>query len=484
MNLEKQNLILDSVKTVYFIGIGGIGMSALARYFKSKGVAVFGSDRDLKNETVKKLIAEGFEVYDQKQAEGLPKGIDLVVKTLAIPADNLELKSAQEKNIPIFNYAEILGEISKSHFTIAVSGTHGKTTTTAMTFEIAKNLGLDPTVIVGSFLNNKPGEKNFDEKKSQTNFVAGRSDLFIVEACEYGRSFLNLSPNILIITNLEADHLDYYRDLDDLKQAFYDLALKLPANGKIICNISDPNLEQIIKDFRSKIVNYSDLIDQINLDFVFGRHNEQNGAAAVCAVREYLQINNIELVDSIELKSKEKTIADIDLESKLLQALKSFPGTWRRMEYKGVLKNGVKVYDDYAHHPTEVSATLNAFKKSFPNKKIAIFFGPHQYSRTKMFFNDFVVALSLADLIFIYPIFRARAEEDYGVSAEILVEAINLNSQNTNNKISQSEIKTAKFVPDFETIINEIGQLNDEWIVILLGAGEVYQVAEKLDLSI
>ncbi len=449
MDTESQKLILKDIRTAYLVGIGGIGVSALARYFKSKDVIVFGSDRDLESETVKKLIDEGFQVFDQKCVESIPENIDLVIKTLAIPPENIEWQLAIEKQIPVLNYAEVLGVISQDFFTIAVAGTHGKTTTTAMAFEVAKNMGLDLTVIVGSFL-------NFNN--SRTNFVSGGSDLFIVEACEYGRSFLNLSPNILIITNLEADHLDYYKDLDDLKQAFYDLAAKIPDEGKIICDTRDPNLKEIVADFSERIIDYSNLVEEIEFNHVFGRHNQKNGAAAVLAISEYM--------------NKNSTGSEMSLEpnSKIIKAIKNFSGTWRRMEYKGILKNGATVYDDYAHHPTEIRATLNAFKSNFPDKKIAVFFGPHLHSRTKMFFDGFVESLSLADLVHIFPIFRARAEDDYGVSAEILTDSINQNKKDV-----------AKFVPDFDSMIFEIEKLNNDWIVILLGAGEVYKTAEKLD---
>lgn len=468
------------------IGIGGIGMSALARYFKSKGVSVTGSDHNMDSNTVKGLLEEGIEVIDQKKIDNynVLKSIyntDCIIYTLAIPPENLELKVAQAHELPIFTYAEMLGQISEDCFTIAVAGTHGKTTTTAMVAEIAKNLNLEANTIVGSFLYDSPGsgDKSGSQKspsnnsdhsgnKILTNFVSGDSNLFVVEACEYKRSFLNLKPNILIITNLEADHLDYYKDLDDIKQAFFDLATKIPDDGKIICNVNDKNLKEICESFREKIVDYSKIIAEIPSLKVFGDYNRENAAAAICAISSYLnnKINEVNNIHNYENAEKFNFPHD-----DVVNAVKTFKGTWRRMEFKGTTKNGTLVYDDYAHHPTEIMATVSAFKENFSDKKIAVIFGPHLHSRTKMFFDEFVNALSLADHSVVYPIFKARKEEDFGISAELLMEKINATGGN------------ATFSDSFNEIATMIEELDSEWVVILLGAGEVYKIAELLKLS-
>lgn len=448
---------LPQIKKVYFVGIGGIGMSALARYFKSKEVSVSGSDRDMNSDVVKGLISEDIEVVDQEnlKEEDLSKlmsDADIVIYTVAIPEENIELFFAKSNKKPLFTYAEMLGRISEDKFTIAVAGTHGKTTTTAMTAEIAHNLGLKPNVVVGSFLNwgSETGEI------IKTNFISGDSELFIVEACEYKRSFLNLNPNILIITNLEADHLDYYKDLQDVQQAFYDLASKLPEDGKIICQAADPNLKNIVLDFSDKIVDYTDVIEKVPEMVVFGDHNKANAAAAISAIQSFIYLQK----------------SDIEIESdKICEAVKTFKGTWRRMEFKGELESGVKIYDDYGHHPTEVEATLKSFREHFPNNKILVVFQPHLHSRTRMFFNEFVNTLSAADRSIIYPIYQARDEEDYGVSSKILVDRIN----------EKTEKFDSDFVDSFDEIVREIKVLEKEWIVILLGAGEIYQISDKLD---
>jgi UDP-N-acetylmuramate--alanine ligase len=447
---------LDEIKKAYFIGIGGIGMSALARYFKSRNIEICGSDRDFNSDVVKSLESEGIKVFSQENSlqpeiEEQIKNADVVIYTLAIPDDSPEMICARDSKKQLFTYAQMLGIISTDNFTIAVSGTHGKTSTTAMAAEIAKNLELKPNVIVGSFLN----WENSDGDISKTNFVPGDSNLFIVEACEYKKSFHNLSPDILIITNLEADHLDYYKDLDDVRQAFYDLALKLPENGKIICNKNDKNLGNILTDFADKIIDYSEILEKVPEMSVFGQHNKENAAAAISAIQSYLYLQK----------------SDVEIESQqIFDAIKSFKGTWRRMEYKGQVSSGATVYDDYGHHPTEVRATLEAFRENFPDKKICLVFQAHLHSRTKIFFDEFVHVLSDADRSIIYPIYRARAEEDFGVSAELLVEKIN-------EKTSDFR---AEFSDSFDEIAGEIEKLDGEWIVILLGAGEVYQIAEKL----
>ena len=461
----------NNFKKLYFIGIGGIGMSALARYFKHQGVEVVGSDNNLKSEVVKGLVAEGIHVEDQNKIDNynvlqLMHGSDCVIYTLAIPADSIELKTAENHDMPKFTYAEMLGQVSEDKFTIAVAGTHGKTTTTAMTAEIAKNLNLEPNVIVGSFINSD--NSSTTQTGTKTNFIPGNSELFIVEACEYGRSFLNLYPNILIITNLEADHLDYYKDLEDVKSAFHDLAEKVPEDGFIVCNTADPNLVEIVRDFGDKIINYNEIVDRIPEMKVFGEHNKRNAAAAVCAIQQYLYSQK----NDIEVESEE-----------VFGAVESFSGTWRRMEYKGETEKGVKVYDDYGHHPTEISATVDAFRQNFPNKKIATVFQPHLHSRTKVFFSEFVDALSKFDYSIIYPIYRARAEENFGVSAELLVEKINENIRPENLSVKSEKSKSSEFMDSYDLIAQKIESLNDEWIVILLGAGEIYQIADELKLN-
>lgn len=422
-------------KKIHFIGIGGIGMSALARYFHHQGQVVSGSS-DLLSDICQALQKEGIPVSAPQVAENISVDVDCVVYTLAIQKDNPEFVEAVHRGLPMFTYAEMLGRVSEKSFTIAISGTHGKTTTTGMVASVLRGAKRSPNVIVGSLM-----------VEGKSNFIAGNENIFVVEACEYKRSFLNLHPNILVITNLEEDHLDYYRDLADIQSAFLDLARKLPEDGKIVCDPSLPNLAPIVAEFPDKIVDYTKMFDRAPEMIVFGAHNVKNGAAAL-AVAEVMGL-------------------DFALAS---AGLAGFRGTWRRLEFKKVLSNGVTLYDDYGHHPTEIQATLGALNGKFPNKKIAVIFQPHLYSRTKTFLSEFAQVLADgADFVGTFPIYPAR-EIDYGtISSEILTAEI------------VKRGGKSRFLADEQAVVEYVSGLNAEWVVLLLGAGDLYLVAERID---
>jgi len=420
---------LNNVKKAHFVGIGGIGMSGLARLLMHRGIRVSGSDRELTDIT-KALEAEGAQVLSGHSADNIPKSTDAVIYSPAVPEDNPERSQAREQKISEYSYPEMLGVISEHPFTIAVAGTHGKTTTTAMIAHILKDTKINPTVIVGSLLTD-----------SKSNFVAGGDDYFVVEACEYRRSFIHIHPNILVITNIEADHLDYYKDLDDVIHAFNELVRKVPEEGFIVCDIEDENVQQALVGVSAGVVNYTLYIDDVELS-IAGEHNKQNAAAAV-AVADVLDIS------------------DTNLES--------FSGTWRRFEKRGTLTTGAELYDDYAHHPTEISATLKAFKEKYPDKNIVVIFQPHLHSRTEHFFNDFVLSLSTADRIITAPIYEARIENRSEMSSNELAEALSKVHSNVTHYDS------------FDDIVDEINKSTDEDdVVITMGAGDIVQVAEKL----
>mgnify|MGYP003393740877 CR=1 FL=1 len=407
---------------VYFIGIGGIGVSALARKHLAEGHQVSGSDRSasLITEELEKL---GAEINLEQKAENITENLDLVIYTIAISPDHPELARACELNLKILSYPEALGELSRSHFTIAISGTHGKTTTTAMVAQILISAGLDPTVIVGSLL-----------QESQSNFIAGKSKFLVVEACEYRRSFLNLSPQILVITNIETDHLDYYRDLDDIKSAFEEMKNKLPENGVLI---TEREYSKIRTDFKLKVP---------------GAHNVRNAQAAL-AVAQALGIDYLVAVEALE----------------------SFSGTWRRFELKGTIQKahgerGARVYDDYAHHPSEIKATLSGARELVgEGKRIFAVFQPHLYSRTQQLFADFTASFSEADEVIITDIYAARedAAKFENISGEKLAKSI------TNT--------SAKYLPDFLEIAKYLKEKTEAGdFVIIMGAGDISQVASHL----
>lgn len=408
----------------HFIGVGGIGVSAIARMLFLQGKKVTGSDIAT-SEITEDMEKLGIKVFIGQKAENISPNVEVIIYTVAIKDDNPELIEARKKGLTCVSYPEALGNLSEKMFTIAVSGTHGKTTTTAMIGHILKEVGMDPTVIVGSKILGQ-----------NSNFLAGKSKYLVAEACEYKRSFLNLHPNILVITNIEADHLDYYKDIEDIKSAFTEIAQKVPQDGFIITNKENKNIKDSVANVSAEILDYKDIKPDFDLA-VFGEHNILNARTAL-KVAEVLGV------------SKEKAV----------KALKSFKGTWRRLELKGE-KDGNLFYTDYAHHPTEVRMALNALKEKHPDREIICIFEPHQQSRTKLLFDDFVDALKIADKIFIAPIFKARETLDKTISNKILADAVN------------------KFVPAeaIENISGLIEKINfdKKACVVFMGAGDIYK---------
>ncbi len=417
MNLDLSKINTSkilSARKVFFIGIGGIGISAIARMMHLEGKDISGSDmsegeltRELQELGIKITIGQGFEL--------IPKDTDLIVYTIAIPHYDPKLfEQIKNSGIEMRSYPQTLGIVTANKFTIAVAGTHGKTTTTAMIAKILVDAGLDPSVVVGSLL-----------KDYKSNLIVGHSEYFVVEACEYERSFLNIHPKLLVITNIEADHLDYYKDLEDIQGAFKEL---------------EGQSENVIKD-------YSRYLDKVPKLLVPGVHNRLDAAASL-AVADFLKI---------DLKVAQNS-------------LETFQGTWRRLEKKGTTSEGTIVYDDYAHHPTEIKASLQGLRELYPNKNITVLFQPHLYSRTKALFDDFAKSFKGADRILLLPIYFAREAKDESISSEKLGEAISKNGEN------------AQAFPDFESAERVVSSLNlgKDDIFVTMGAGEAYKVAEKV----
>jgi UDP-N-acetylmuramate--alanine ligase len=430
---------LNKIKKVYFIGIGGIGISAIARMMIEEGKEVRGSDMSASNIT-HELERAGVSIDIGQKFELIPKDSELIIYTIAIEHYDEELlKKIKASGIPSLTYPESLNLISKDKYTIAISGTHGKTTTTAMTAKIALDLKLDPTVVVGSIL-----------KDQKTNFIGGKSKYFIVEACEYRRSFLNLNPNILAITNIEEDHLDYYKDIEDIKNAFKELVSKVPDDGFIVCNLEGENVADVISDTKATIIDYQTICKGkafASLDLkVPGNYNRENAAVAL-AISEILSLP----------------------EDGARKSLEGFSGTWRRFDLKGETEGGALVYDDYAHHPTAVEAVLSGVREMYPGKRVIAVFQPHLYSRTKALFREFSRAFSDGDLTIIAPIYFAREEKDESINSQMLVDAVNKNG----NK--------AIFIEKFEEISDYLKENTGEGDVVLtIGAGDIYKVGENL----
>ncbi|MEX0930171.1 MAG: UDP-N-acetylmuramate--L-alanine ligase [Candidatus Paceibacterota bacterium] len=430
-----------SKKHYYLIGIGGIGMSALARMLAHDGNTVSGSDRD-ETELTKTLEREGISVVYEQEPENITETIDEVVYTVAIPDDHPELVAARKKGIPVHSYPEMLGEISKDKYTIAVAGTHGKTTTTAMIATILQVAGLDPSVIVGSLLSGTGGGG------WGSNFVAGTSDYLVVEACEYKRSFLHLNPDVLVITNIEEDHLDYYKNLADIQSAFNKLAEKVPAEGAIVCNPKTDEVMPVVGRYRTRVIDYTELsAEGIELS-VPGEHNIQNAQAAL-SVAAFLRV-------------KEKTARD---------ALRSFKGTWRRYEFKGEKKTvgggSALFYDDYAHHPSEIRATLAAFRKQYPDRRLRVIFQPHLYSRTQQLLDDFSTCFDVADEVIIAPVYAAREAPSAGVDHHALAKAVT----------SRGAPARVQVFDSFDDLVGYVqGSLEEADLVATLGAGDIHAI--------
>lgn len=427
-----KNIDLSKIKKVHFVGIGGIGVSAIARMMIAEGKEVSGSDM-FPSAIIDELKKLGAKIFLGHSAENIAQDVDLIVHTPAVDFENPELKKGKKLKIPILSYPEMLGLISKDKYTIAISGAHGKTTATAMISKILIDAGLDPTIIVGSLL-----------KDQNSNFVDGKGNHFVVEACEYKKSFLNLNPKIIVITNIDNDHLDYYKNLNNIKKAFAKFAGKLGKNDFLICDKNDKNLLTVIKKVKCKIIDYSKIKAKFNLK-IPGEHNVKNAKAAM-AVAKILKINPL-----ISLR-----------------ALNNFTGTWRRFEYKGKTNNGVLVYDDYAHHPTEIKATLKAAKE-FLKSKIWCVFQPHLYSRTKLLLNDFGKSFDDADEIILADIYAAREKKDKSVNSEILAD-----------KIIKKGGKAVwmKSFDDIVAFLDKSAKNGD--VVITMGAGDIFKVGEKL----
>ena len=420
-------------RSVYFVGIGGIGMSALAQLLKHRGVRVGGTGRE-ESPTTTLLSQKGVPVIIENGTCNIPDDTELLVYSDAVPSSNLERERAREMGVPEMSYFEALGEISKGMRTIAVTGTHGKTTTTGMLAKILRDARKEPTAIVGSVV------RDFD-----SNFLAGREDLLVVEACEYRDHVLKLTPEILVITNIELDHTDYFPDLTALQETFRKAVGKVPSHGCIVTNPAEPIIAGVLGSASARVVDYTE--ESVPRLHLIGEFNRMNARAAKCAARI--------------------AFSDISAES-ANAALASFRGSWRRFEYHGETTNGALVYDDYAHHPTAIQQTISAVREKFPDKKIVVAFHPHLYSRTRSLMNEFGAALAKADEAIVAPIYAAREADDPSVSNDVVAEVSRRFGGNT------------IALDSFDQIRDKLLSYDDRYLIITMGAGDIYKVAEQI----
>ncbi len=467
---------------IHFIGIGGIGVSALARYFLAQGAAVSGSDLSSSEITdgLKKL---GVKIsIGPHKAGNVPRDADTVIYSPAVQKSNPELKALNfqflslrdisrketisnfqinskipntKYKIPVLSYPQALGELMKRYFTIAVSGSHGKSTTTAMLANILIKAGFDPTVIVGTKL------KEFGD----SNFRAGQSRYLVIEADEWNGSFLNYWPKMIVLTNIDREHLDYYKNLKHIVRTFKEYVNHLPKGGMLVANGDDKNIQRMlnskseirnpkqIRNFKFKTLYFgknilkSEFLNLKSLLRVPGEHNVYNALAALAAGRA--------------LKTPDKIS---------FQALSAYRGAWRRFEMLGKFK-GADVISDYAHHPTEVMATLAAARQKYPKEEIWCVFQPHQFRRTEFLFKDFVSAFDAADKILLLDIYGVAGREKKGSKASSEKLALEIKKRG----------KDAAYFKDFNAALNFLKTGADEnKTVLIMGAGDIWKIGKQL----
>ncbi|MGB9697033.1 MAG: UDP-N-acetylmuramate--L-alanine ligase [Ignavibacteria bacterium] len=434
---------LKNIEHIHFIGIGGIGMSGLAEYLTLQGYKISGSELNLSSIT-ERLEKLGIKIFQGHSKENIGKNIQLVVYTSAVKNDNPELQEAYQRNMMVVKRSKLLGLIVNRMKTLAISGTHGKTTTSAMLAKVLIDSGLDPDVFIGGsvrFLND-------------SSMRVGCGEIAVVEADEYDRSFLDLDADIIVINNIELDHPDIYQTVEEVKQSFYDFIKASTKEPVVIANIDDINVLELIKEVPCKLVTYgfsdsSDyniriidsehfLINGVEIELsVFGRHNMYN-ATAVFVVASLLNI-------SVEI---------------IRNSLRTYSGLHRRLELR--YSNEIKIFDDYAHHPSEILASLVALKNNYDGRIVTVF-QPHTYTRTQTFYKEFADALSESDYVILTPVYPARENKIPGVSSELIYE----------------ELKNLKKIPVtlVTTLDNLIGELKSKVgpkdIVLFQGAGNI-----------
>jgi len=480
---------INNLKKIHFVGIGGIGVSAIAKLMIWREKKVSGSDCQ-ESEITDELKKMGAEIFIGHQRENLADDVDLLICTLAVPEDNPEIIKAKKLGIPIFTYPQALGFLTKEKFGIAVCGTHGKSTASSMLALIFKKAGLDPTVVIGSKVADFSG-----------NAALGKSEYFVFEACEYKRAFLNYYPKIIILNNIELDHTDYYKNLEDYQNAFEEFIKHLPEDGILIVNEEVLNLKFYkklsIQNCHSELVSESEnltnnkkILKQVQDDKMikilsFGSDKKND-----------LVVSDIQLKDG-ETKFKvifqEKNFGEfilkvpgifnvynalgaiaaallLEIKPEIIKkTLADFQGIWRRFESVGEI-NGAKIISDYAHHPTEVRSTIEGARNFYPKKRIIAVFQPHQRNRTKKLFNDFVKSFDQADMVILSEIFDVVGREekkDSDVSSFDLAEEIK----------KRSKEKTVLFTKDLgktKKIILKNAQKDD--IILVMGAGDIYKI--------
>ena len=451
---------LNSYKHIHCVGIGGIGLSAIAEILLSRGYAVSGSDIK-ESDVTKHLESLGARVFIGHDAANLGD-TDLLIFSAAVSAENPELAAAKEKGISVMSRAEALGVVMADYaLSVAVSGTHGKTTTTSMISLILENAGLSPTILVGGILSELKG-----------NVKVGSSEYFVTEACEYMDSFLNLKPRVEVILNIDSDHLDYFRDIEHIADSFTAFAELVPPEGAVVAFDANPFVKAAVHDLPCKVISYG--FNETSDFYAKNIRFNSNGCPAYDLYQNGIFQDTLQLAVPGEHNVANSlaaiaTCTELGVPSSFIkETLRTFTGTRRRFDLQGITSAGVTVVDDYAHHPTEIKATLAA-AQNVPHQKLWCLFQPHTYTRTRALFNEFAEALSAADAVVLAEIYGAREKNIYQISAASLAEKI---------KDMHPE-KEVFFIPDFEEMaafVKERTTAGD--MVMTMGAGDIYRVGE------
>jgi UDP-N-acetylmuramate--alanine ligase len=453
--------LFRSINTVHFVGIGGIGMSGIAEILIDQGFKVSGSDLNITDVT-ERLTMQGAKIFSGHSAENIIDA-DVVVYSSAVkPEENVETAEALKRKIPTIRRAEMLAEVTRMKYGVAVAGTHGKTTTTSMIGLVMIEGGLDPTVIVGGKLSSLGG----------TNARLGHGEWTVVEADEFDRSFLTLSPTIAVVNNMEREHLDIYSDLDDIKSAFIEFANKVPFYGFVAICLDETSLLDIIPFIKKRVIGFGTTpqCDIRAVDMVFSErtakfnviYNGKNLGEVTIGVPGEHNVKNALAAITVGLET------GVNIED-IAKSLKSFTGVYRRFEVKGE-ENGIIVIDDYAHHPTEVKATLEAIRKGWKDRRVIGVFQPHTFTRTRDFYEDFGKAFFNADLAIITDIYPARERPIQGITGELVSESA-----------SKFGHRNVEYVQDKNELANKILSIVKSGdIVITMGAGDIWKTADEV----
>jgi UDP-N-acetylmuramate--alanine ligase len=445
------------IQKLHFVGIGGIGMSGIAELLLNLGYQVSGSDLK-RSQVTDRLAALGGKIYIGHQASNV-EGANVVVISSAVRPDNVEVIQAKQLQIPVIPRAEMLAELMRLKYGVAIAGAHGKTTTTSMIATVLVNGGFDPTVVIGGRLN-----------AFGSNAKLGKGDFLVAEADESDGSFLKLTPAIAVITNIDREHLDHYADLAEIQSAFIAFANKVPFYGAAVLCLDDPNVQAIIPRIERRIVTYG---TSSQADLV-ASHIEYHDFGAACQVRYkgnslgrlHLQIPGKHGV--LNSLAAVATAIELDIPfEKIASALASFQNADRRFQIKGN-KKGILVVDDYGHHPTEIVATLSAARNACDRRIVAVF-QPHRYTRTQALADDFARAFNHADVLLVLPIYAASEEPIPGVTAEMLVDQM--------KKFGHRDVRYAANFSAIRQILKDA--LRDGDLLLTLGAGDVWKVGEE-----